>query len=92
MLVWDGLAYVFSWVTLLSVFFVALLSHNFADFQGIRMSTYYALLLLAAAGLIFLVSANDFIMIFIGIELFGVPSFILAGLSAASRTLERSGD
>jgi len=79
MLVWDGLSYVFSWVTLLTVLFVTLLSNSFSDFDGLRMSTYYALLLLAAAGLIFLVSSNDFLMIFLGIELFGVPSFILAG-------------
>ena len=79
MLIWDGLSYVFSWVTLLTVLFVTLLSNSFSDFDGLRMSTYYALLLLAASGLIFLISANDFMMIFIGIELFGVPSFILAG-------------
>src|SRR5258708_26428848 len=79
MLVWDGLSYFFSWITLLTVFFIVLLSNTYSEYQGLRLSAYYALLLLAAAGLIFLVSSNDFLMIFLGIELFGVPSFILAG-------------
>jgi NADH-quinone oxidoreductase subunit N len=79
MLIWDGLSYFFTWVTLITVVLVILLSEQFADFDGLRLSTYYGLLLLSAAGLIFLVSANDFIMIFLGIELFAVPSFILAG-------------
>src|SRR4051812_28717167 len=67
MLVWDPLSYFFSWITLLTIFFVVLLSDNFAEFKGLRLSTYYGLLLLAGAGLIFLVSSNDFLMIFIGI-------------------------
>jgi NADH-quinone oxidoreductase subunit N len=79
MLVWDGLSVIFSWITLATLLLVTLLSDNFSDFQGLRLSTYYGLLLLAGAGLIFLVSANDFLMIFLGIELFGVPSFIIAG-------------
>jgi NADH-quinone oxidoreductase subunit N len=79
MMVWDGLSYFFSWIVLLTAFFVVLLSQHFAEFAGLRMNSYYALLCLAIAGLQFLVSANDFIMIFLGIELFGVPSFILAG-------------
>ncbi len=79
MLIWDGLSYFFSWVILLTLFLVVLMSEFYLEFDELRLSAYYGLLLLAGAGLIFLVSANDFMMIFIGIELFGVPSFILAG-------------
>jgi NADH-quinone oxidoreductase subunit N len=89
MLVWDGLSYFFAWVTLLTLVFVVLLSNNFSEFDGLRLSAYYGLLLLAGAGLIFLVSSNDFLMIFLGIELFGVPSFILAGYL---RNKERSSE
>jgi NADH-quinone oxidoreductase subunit N len=89
MLVWDGLSFFFSWITLLTLLFVILLSCSHDEFEGLRMSAYYGLLLLAAAGLLFLVSSNDFIMIFLGIELFGVPSFILAGYL---RTKERSSE
>src|SRR5689334_11545718 len=50
MLIWDGLSYFFSWVTLLTLMFVVLMSSTFKDFEGIRMSAYYGLLLLSAAG------------------------------------------
>jgi NADH-quinone oxidoreductase subunit N len=79
MLIWDGMAYFFSWIVLLTMLFVVLLSENYRDFSSMRLSAYYGLLLLAAAGLIFLVSSNDFLMVFLAIELFGVPSFIVAG-------------
>jgi NAD(P)H-quinone oxidoreductase subunit 2 len=58
---------------------VILLSERYHRFVGLRLSSYFGLLLLSAVGLIFLSSANDFLMIFLSIELFGVPSFILVG-------------
>ncbi len=79
MLVWDGLAYFFSWITLLTVLVVVLLSQSYKPFSHIRMNAYWALMLLSAIGLIMLVSANDFLMIFLSIELFGIPSFIIVG-------------
>jgi len=48
-------------------------------FEKMSLSIYYGLLLLSATGLILVVSANDFLMIFLSIELVGVPGFILAG-------------
>jgi len=79
MLVWDGLSYFFSWMAIISIFLVVLMSDRYRDFAQARLSSYFAFLLLAGVGLIFLVSANDFLMIFIGIELVGIPSFIMAG-------------
>jgi len=48
-------------------------------FEGLSLSVYYGLLFLAATGLILVVSANDFLVIFLAIELVGVPGFILTG-------------
>jgi NADH-quinone oxidoreductase subunit N len=79
MLIWDGLSYFLSWIVVLTVFFVILLSEKYRDFSDLRLSAYLGLLNLAAIGLIFLSAANDFLMIFLSIELFGVPSFILVG-------------
>jgi len=79
MLVWDGLSFFLSWVALLTVFFVALLSEHDKEFDGMRLSAYFGLLLLSAVGLILIASANDFLVIFISIELISVPSFILTG-------------
>ncbi len=79
MLVWDGLSYFLSWIAVLTVFFVILLSERYREFTGLRLSAYFGLLLLAAVGLILLSAANDFLMIFLAIELIGIPSFILTG-------------
>ena len=53
------------------------------------LSVYYGLLFLAATGLVLVVSANDFLMIFLGIELVGIPGFILTGYL---RNSEKSGE
>lgn len=89
MMVWDGLSYFFSWIALLTLFFVVLMSSRYREFAGLRMGPYFGLLLLAGAGVILLVSSNDFLMIFLGIELIGVPSFIVAGFL---RDQERSSE
>ena len=79
MLVWDGLSYFLSWVALLTIFFVLMLSEQYRPFTGLRLSAYFSLLLLAGVGLLFIGMCNDFLMIFIAIEMISVPSFILVG-------------
>lgn len=79
MLIWDGLAYFLSWIGIVTVFFVVLMGESYHEFANKRMSAYYALLLLSVTGIGLLASSNDFLMIFLAIELIGIPSFILAG-------------
>jgi NADH-quinone oxidoreductase subunit N len=79
MLIADGLSFFLTWIALLTTFFVVLMSEQDRTFEGLSLSVYYGLLFLAATGLILVVSANDFLMIFLGIELVGVPGFILTG-------------
>ena len=56
---------------LLSVAYLAELRINHGE--------YYALILLAAAGMVLLVSAVDLISVFLGIELMSIPIYVLAG-------------
>ena len=79
MLVADGLSFFLTGIALTTIFFVVLLSEYDHAFDGLPLAAYYGLLLLAAVGLILVSSANDFLMIFLGIELVGVPGFILTG-------------
>lgn len=79
MLIWDGLSYFLTGIGILTAFFVVLLSERYRGFEGARLGAYYALLLLAVAGIYFISASNDFLMIFISIEMIGVPSFILSG-------------
>jgi len=79
MLVADGLSFFLTCITLSTTFFVVLLSEQDNTLGGQPLAVYYGLLLLAAVGLILVASANDFLMIFLSIELVGVPGFILTG-------------
>lgn len=56
---------------LLSVAYLAELRINHGE--------YYALILLATAGMVLLVSAVDLISVFLGIELMSIPIYVLAG-------------
>jgi NADH-quinone oxidoreductase subunit N len=89
MLVSDALSFFLSWIALLTTFLVVILSENDRTFEGLSLAVYYGLLLLSATGLILVVSANDFLMIFLSIELVGVPGFILTGFL---RGVEKSGE
>jgi len=89
MLIADGLSFFLTWIALMTTFLVVLMSEFDRTFEGLSLSVYYGLLLLAATGLILVVSANDFLMIFLGIELVGVPGFIL---TAYLRHVEKSSE
>ena len=58
---------------------VVLASIDWVDRVGRRKSEYYALLLTATAGLMFLAGARDLVTIFIALELSSIPQYILAG-------------
>jgi NADH-quinone oxidoreductase subunit N len=89
MLVADGLSFFLTCMALVTIFFVVLLTEQDRTFDGLSLAVYYGLLLLAAVGLILVASANDFLMIFLSIELVGVPGFILTGYL---RHEEKSGE
>jgi len=79
MMIWDVFAYVTCWIALLAAFFVVLMSERNAVVSQERTGPYYSLLLLATAGLYVLGTANDLIMIFLAMELVGIPLFVLTG-------------
>lgn len=56
-----------------------LLSIGYLAELRIQHGEYYALLLLATAGMMLLVSATDLVMVFLGIEIMSIPIYVLAG-------------
>ena len=85
MMVWDTLSFVTLWIGLLATFFVILLTERSAFIAKDRTGPYYALLLLATTGLYFLATAHDLIMIFLAMELVGIPLFVLTGYSVTKQ-------
>ncbi len=65
-------------IALASLLVCALSVTYLAELQ-INHGEYYALILLSAAGMMFLVAATDLMMLFIGLELMSIPIYVLAG-------------
>jgi len=49
--------------------------------EGIAFKEYYALILLSTCGMMLLVSGNDLLVIFLGVELAAIPTYVLAGMA-----------
>jgi NADH-quinone oxidoreductase subunit N len=72
----TGFNLIFLIVTALTV----LLSFRYLDYQGLERGEYYALLLFSCAGMMIMASALDLLMIFIGLEILSISSYILCGI------------
>lgn len=55
------------------------LAYHYLDQLKINHGEYYALMLLATAGMMLMVSAVDFLTVFLGLELMSIPIYVLAG-------------
>jgi NADH-quinone oxidoreductase subunit N len=69
-----------------------LLSPGYIKRQGvIHQGEYYALLLLAAIGMMVLAAAQSFLIVFVGIELLSLALYVLCGYVARRATSQESG-
>jgi NADH-quinone oxidoreductase subunit N len=89
MLVLDGPALVFSALILLASVFVVLLGRRYVASLAFPAAEYYALLLLATAGLWIMVSSPHLVVIILGFEVTSISSYALAGWNRAEeRSIE----
>ena len=80
MLVLDTYALFFDVVICYATALVLLLSLDYLKRNGVESGEAYALVLFAAVGMMLLASANDLIMVFLGLELMSLSLYVLAGL------------
>ncbi|HEV8543886.1 MAG TPA: NADH-quinone oxidoreductase subunit N, partial [Verrucomicrobiae bacterium] len=73
----DPLALYFKRFFLLAAVFVLLMAVDFADRIPVGITEFYALILFALSGMLFAASANDFVMLFVSLELITVTFYIL---------------
>ncbi|MEC7641240.1 MAG: NADH-quinone oxidoreductase subunit N [Nitrospinota bacterium] len=76
----DNLSVFFTIIFCFSSSLTLLLSDNYNRRQNIRFGEYYALILFCTVGMIVLVSANNLIMVFLGIEIVSICLYVLAGI------------
>jgi len=79
MLVVDGFATFFRVVVIVAGILTVLSSYRFLDRQGAETGEYHALLLFSLVGQCLMAAANDLIMVFIGLEISSIASYVLAG-------------
>jgi NADH-quinone oxidoreductase subunit N len=83
MYVLDGLALFFKRFFLLAAVFVLVMAVEFADRLRTGVAEFYALLLFALSGMLLAASANDFIMVFVSLELITVTFYVLTSFQRA---------
>ena len=79
MLIIDGFATFFRVLVISVGLLTALASGNYLRREGAQSGEYYALLLFSITGQCLMATANELIMIFIGLEISSIASYVLAG-------------
>jgi NADH-quinone oxidoreductase subunit N len=79
MLLADGFAAFFRSLVIVVGILTVLASYRFLAREGAETAEYHALILFSVAGQCVMVTANELIMIFIGLEISSIASYILAG-------------
>jgi NADH-quinone oxidoreductase subunit N len=75
----------FSALFLASTALVILLSVRYMDIEGEQHGEYYALMLFATIGMMFLACGNDLIVLFVGLETMALAFYILSGFLRGDR-------
>lgn len=78
-------------VVLVSTFISVLLSIDYMKRIGMDRGEYYVLMLFSAAGAMFMVSANDLVVVFVGLELLSIPLYIMAAFRYNNAKSEEGG-
>jgi NADH-quinone oxidoreductase subunit N len=81
----DTFAIFLQLVILASTALVILLSMKYLEIEESHLGEYYALLLFAAVGMMFMVAATDLIVLFIALELMALCEYVLTGFLRGSR-------
>ena len=84
MIALDGFRYIGSGLVLLVSAGAVLASLGYLERERLVAPEYYVLLLLAVVGLLFMVNAQDLIVLFLGLETMSVAVYVLAGFNRGS--------
>jgi len=76
----DGFSLFLTVVICLSVVMAALITDGYLRREGLEGPEVYVLMLLSAAGGVIMASANDLIVMFLGLEVLSIAVYVLAGM------------
>ncbi|MHB8653769.1 MAG: NADH-quinone oxidoreductase subunit N [Terriglobia bacterium] len=81
----DTFAIFMKLIIAFATFLVVLISVKYLEIEEAHFGEYYALLLLAAVGMMFMASGTDLIVLFLGVELMAFCEYILSGFLRTHR-------
>jgi len=81
----DGFSFYFIYLFLLVAALVILGSMDYLERDHAQHGEFYALVLLGTVGMCFMAASTDLIMIFLGLEISSISTYILAGYRRADR-------
>ena len=85
MFVSDGYAMFFKLIFLVSLVLSVLISIRYMKLQDAEQGEYFSLLLFATIGMMLMASAADLVLLYVGLELMALSTYILAGFIRKSR-------
>ncbi len=87
----DGFAIVFKLIFLLAAALTIAISLRYLDVEGEQRGEYYALVLFATVGMMFLASGYDLIVLYISLELMALTFYVLVGYTKRDRRSNEAG-
>src|SRR5256714_147145 len=79
MIITDHFRLVFAFVFLIVAFLTVLISLRWVKDEELPVGEYFALLMFATTGMLFMSAANDLVMIFLGLEITSISTYVLCG-------------
>src|SRR5208283_1747331 len=80
MFISDSYSMYFKLIFIINFVLTVLISLKYIQRQKAEYGEYYSLLLFATAGMMIMASARDFIVLYLGLELMALSTYILAGI------------
>ena len=87
----DGFRLFANWVFILGAALSIVISLAYVARQRLQAGEYYSLILFAVVGMMFMGSARDLMMIFLGLELMSIGIYALAGFNRRDRRSAEAG-
>ena len=81
----DSFAVVAQTLIVVATAIVVLISVKYLDIEEVNQGEYYALLLFAAVGMMFMVAGKDLIVLFVALEVMALCEYVLAGFLRGNR-------
>jgi NADH-quinone oxidoreductase subunit N len=81
----DAFATFFKWLFLAAGALTVFIASQGKDFPPARIGTFYALLMSIVLGMFLMASATDLLMMYLGLELVSMTSYVLAGFRKGDR-------